>query len=309
MARLHQNFLRGTLSAGISSSDTTLSSAAFASLPAISAPNYMPIVIDPTGSAEIVHVTAHTASSTTATVVRGWEGTTAVSHSTGVSWVQGALAQDLYDWTVGGEMDGELLVFDLVVTGLTGAVAGSRLVGGTASGPPVTGTFAKRDFVVDGDGALWVCSASGSPGTWVKVGQAGAVETLSIEYSAADQTGVTGVVDITGLTGMAPSSIGTRPQELMVKVGRLRQAAGSTPSPAALLFYEGATIVDSCSVPPPPLASTSNASATVTPPMLFCRRSAAQLTSSTYKVQLAISVGTWSILNTNVSSKVSFKEV
>jgi hypothetical protein len=52
--------------------------------------------------------------------------------------------------------------------GLTGATAGARFVGGTASGAPSSGTFAVGDYVVDqAGGAMWVCTVAGSPGTWV----------------------------------------------------------------------------------------------------------------------------------------------
>lgn len=55
-------------------------------------------------------------------------------------------------------------------TGVTGAVAASRYVGGTTSGKPVTGTFSVGDYVVDETGHIWICSVAGSPGTWVEVG-------------------------------------------------------------------------------------------------------------------------------------------
>jgi hypothetical protein len=32
------------------------------------------------------------------------------------------------------------------------------------------GTFAVRDYVIDGNGHLWVCTVAGSPGTWVSRG-------------------------------------------------------------------------------------------------------------------------------------------
>lgn len=51
--------------------------------------------------------------------------------------------------------------------GLTGATAASRYVGATASGAPASGTFATGDFVVDQTGVFWICTAGGSPGTWV----------------------------------------------------------------------------------------------------------------------------------------------
>lgn len=58
----------------------------------------------------------------------------------------------------------------LIVSGLTGATAASRYVGATTSGAPTSGTFAAGDFVIDQSGAVWVCSAAGSPGTWKQIG-------------------------------------------------------------------------------------------------------------------------------------------
>lgn len=52
-------------------------------------------------------------------------------------------------------------------TGLTGAVQAARFAGATASGAPVSGTFATGDFIVDQTGIIWLCTSAGSPGTWV----------------------------------------------------------------------------------------------------------------------------------------------
>lgn len=49
---------------------------------------------------------------------------------------------------------------------LPGATTPTRFVGGTVAGPPTSGTFTKGDFVVGQDGAVWVCTTGGSPGTW-----------------------------------------------------------------------------------------------------------------------------------------------
>lgn len=51
---------------------------------------------------------------------------------------------------------------------LAGATAATRYAGGTTSGPPVDGTFATGDFVVSAAGRVWVCTAGGTPGTWVQ---------------------------------------------------------------------------------------------------------------------------------------------
>lgn len=90
MARKYQNFISGTLSAGITSSDTTLSSTGLASMMAIANPDTLTIVLDPLGvdgAPEIVHVTAHSGGASAATVLRAREGTTARSHNQNTAWV------------------------------------------------------------------------------------------------------------------------------------------------------------------------------------------------------------------------------
>ena len=67
-------------------------------------------------------------------------------------------------------------VGDITLSGLTGATAAARFVGGTGAGKPITGTFAVGDFVVDQTGSIWVCTAAGSPGTWVQLGGSPASE-------------------------------------------------------------------------------------------------------------------------------------
>lgn len=73
----------------------------------------------------------------------------------------------------------------IVATHLTGAVAATRYVGGTASGAPASGTFAVGDFVVDQRGLLWVCTVAGTPGTWISVGTG---KNGCRVYNSTDQT-------------------------------------------------------------------------------------------------------------------------
>ncbi|HEV2403122.1 MAG TPA: hypothetical protein VGS08_02885, partial [Candidatus Saccharimonadales bacterium] len=70
-------------------------------------------------------------------------------------------------------------VSDVAFTGLAGATAAVRYVGGTTSGHPTTGTFAVGDFVIDQTGATWICTSAGTPGTW----SGGA---LSLDATASD---------------------------------------------------------------------------------------------------------------------------
>lgn len=55
------------------------------------------------------------------------------------------------------------------IQGINSAVAaGTRIVGATTSGAPNSGTYLKGDVAIDQTGFLWICTAAGSPGTWVK---------------------------------------------------------------------------------------------------------------------------------------------
>ena len=74
----------------LSNSATTLNSTELAGLEAIDSTEHAVLVLDPTGAGngpEVVYVTAHTGSATSATVVRGREGTSGVQHSSVMTWV------------------------------------------------------------------------------------------------------------------------------------------------------------------------------------------------------------------------------
>lgn len=99
MARIWSNFQAGTTTdAPLSNVATTINSAEFAALPAVSAPDILTITLDPDGRAgnpEIVEVTAHTASATSVTVTRGAESSTGRSHAAGTRWAHGVTAAAL----------------------------------------------------------------------------------------------------------------------------------------------------------------------------------------------------------------------
>jgi hypothetical protein len=96
--RVRPNFCSGTITNNpLAAGGTTLNSAALANLPAIGSSEHCVLVLDPLGAGagpEIVHVTAHTASATSATIARGREGTTGVQHATGTAWIAGPVASD-----------------------------------------------------------------------------------------------------------------------------------------------------------------------------------------------------------------------
>ncbi len=97
--RRRTNGASGTLTADPGATGTTLNSAGFASLPALNIflDEVMVLTLDPletAGELEIVLITSHTASATSLTVARGWEGTTGRAHAIGVAWAQGATKED-----------------------------------------------------------------------------------------------------------------------------------------------------------------------------------------------------------------------
>lgn len=89
--RMPTDFAFGTLSVAAALGDTTLQSSAFSTLPggSYSTTAVLPITLlnASTGAREEVWVTAHTASATSVTVVRGKEGTSAAAWPSGTTWI------------------------------------------------------------------------------------------------------------------------------------------------------------------------------------------------------------------------------
>lgn len=98
-------------------------------------------------------------------------------------------------------------------TGLTGATAAVRWVGGTTTGAPVSGTFAVGDFVTTRDGAIYICTAAGTPGTWTVANAATflTIATAASTYAPIASPTFTGVVTgptlkVSGTTGAATAT-------------------------------------------------------------------------------------------------------
>ena len=111
MSRSRTAFLSGTITDNpLTAAATTINSAALANLPAIASPDIAVLVLDPAGSAgapEVVYVTAHTASATSATISRAQEGTSAREHAQSIPWVHGPTTYDLKGWRLEGENTAE----------------------------------------------------------------------------------------------------------------------------------------------------------------------------------------------------------
>jgi len=155
MARIRADFVFGTTTAGIDDDDTTLASAELARLPAVASPHYAVLTLHDagTGDYEIVYVTAHTASATSATITRGEEGSTAQSWASDAKWVHGPTALDATSGVLGiptlvGVSTPHYATNNTSTVNLpTGLEDGDILVGFTASK----------------DASLW---GSGAPGGW-----------------------------------------------------------------------------------------------------------------------------------------------
>ena len=95
MARIRADYVFGTLGTELGSGDTALASDGLERLPAVSSPDVAAVTIHDGTAYEIVHVTAHTASAVTATILRGQEGTAAQAWDVGASWLHGLTVADV----------------------------------------------------------------------------------------------------------------------------------------------------------------------------------------------------------------------
>ena len=193
---------------------TTMNSAGLADLPAIGATQFAAITLDPLGTAgapEVVWVTAHTAATTTATIVRAREGTTARQHAAGTAWVHGPTPADY----------------------LTVAAAASLPSGG---GLPYIGESA---YQYDGtnDEGLWLRNTAGQ---WRKSwnmpwGIIGYVEVT------ANQTGISTITDLTSLT-ITATYVANRRIRITGDVAFQNTTGGSF---TRLSIREGSTVLNS----------------------------------------------------------------
>ena len=142
----------------------------------------------------------------------------------------------LYVLKAGDTMSGELDLPDLKVLGLTGATAGYRLAGATASGAPVSGTFAVNDLVLDeGSKTFWLCTVAGTPGTWVQVG---ATFPVTIAEGGTGETTQQAALDV--LAGAVTASKVLAGDGAHVTL----RALAAADLPAATTLAQGAVILD-----------------------------------------------------------------
>jgi hypothetical protein len=71
-------------------------------------------------------------------------------------------------WSAAPTVSGEMTAATFKATGSSGASSQARLIGTTAGGAPSSGANSVGDVAVDATGKLFVCTAAGTPGTWVQ---------------------------------------------------------------------------------------------------------------------------------------------
>jgi hypothetical protein len=136
-------------------------------------------------------------------------------YKTGGTWSQSGGA---FLPLVGGTMSGAInmnsneikSVSDFAVSGVSGATAASRYVGGTVSNAPVSGTFSVGDYVISQDGNMYIYKTGG---TWNQSGNgiflplAGG--TMSGTINMASSNEVKGALDL-AVSGLSGATTATR---------------------------------------------------------------------------------------------------
>lgn len=80
-------------------------------------------------------------------------------------------SQQIINLLTGNMTDQQVTIGNRIQASLAGSTNSSGYVGGTVSGAPASGAHSLGDFITDyTNGTLWVCTAAGTPGTWLKVG-------------------------------------------------------------------------------------------------------------------------------------------
>lgn len=194
MARIRSNFFYGTLSGTLATTATTLTCAELASFPAVASPDVAYLVLGPeTAAPEIVKVTAHTASATTATIVRAQDGTSdpGTTYSTGTVVIQPAIATDFTDGITLGLLGGKET---LSTVGAAGATETLNLANGNVFDVTLDENV---EFTFSGATASVACSftliarqdgSGGSTITWPSSvdWEGGAAPTISTAASRVD---------------------------------------------------------------------------------------------------------------------------
>lgn len=167
MTRLRANFLTGvTTNNPLAAGGTQLQSPQLAAMAVVSSPDVMAVSLDPLGvhgAPEIVWVTDHAASATTATIDRHKEGTLARSHPVDTDWVNALTALDVDQWYDDLDAINAALAGYLPLAG--GVMTGPLSLGGPPSAPLHAATKAYVDAAIGSGSVAWA-DITGKPTTF-----------------------------------------------------------------------------------------------------------------------------------------------
>lgn len=195
MAQLWWNFGEGTTDTLLAVSGTTLSGSFLSAMPEVTGGDYVVLVLDPEAAGngpEVVHVTAHTASATTATITRAQESTSDVQHASGTKVVAPVTKAAL----------------DAIIS----AVASNTTHSGLATGNPHNVTAAQAGAVPASGGtfsghvtlaedkylALTGDSAGGGDGALQLLNSAGVAHQWIFQFGGRTADGTRGKLNISG---------------------------------------------------------------------------------------------------------------
>ena len=160
MTVLLQDFLSGNLSSTLASGASgAVTDSSFAALPVVTSPDTLKLVLDPDGTAgdpEIITITAHASASTTATITRASEGTTARQHLSSTKWVNAVTTADFnrigFDGTITADLTGD-------VTGTVSGNAGSATKLAATKNFSLTGDVTATAVAFDGSSHVQLTTA------------------------------------------------------------------------------------------------------------------------------------------------------
>jgi hypothetical protein len=91
-----------------------------------------------------------------------------------------------------GQVNGASIATDGTTVGATQA---TRFVGATLTGAPTSGTHLVGDFITTHDANVWICTAAGTPGTWIRVPNSTVAQERITEIKIFDADTVTAAGD------------------------------------------------------------------------------------------------------------------
>lgn len=106
-----------------------------------------------------------------------------------------ASVQQIIDLLTGVMTSQAVFIQNTIRASTTGATTAVYFAGGTTSGHPTTGAHSTGEYIVDLSGSFWICTAGGTPGTWV---QAGSVDSTAGDYLSLVAAGASAVAGAVG---------------------------------------------------------------------------------------------------------------